>query len=341
MNDLKILKRRFDDELTATSSAKSVEVLRVNYLGKSGLIPEEMKKISEVPSDKRKEFGAAINTLKAAIENDITAAKLKFEKADLEKRLASEAIDITVPAREYGFGKVHPLSQVIAELKRIFFAMGFKLAEGPDIEDDWHNFTGLNMPKTHPARQAHDTFYLEQENLLLRTHTSSVQIRYMENNKPPFRIITLGNCYRSDFDATHTPMFHQIEALYIDKGVNIGHLKGCIEFFLKNFFNLDVVPMRLRSSYFPFTEPSIEVDIKCDRSDKKQIKIGEGDDWLEIFGAGMVHPKVLKNVGVDPNEYQGFALGAGIERLAMLKYNIPDLRSFFAGDIRWHKHYGF
>lgn len=341
MSDLQSLKLSFEEELKSISNLKNLEELRVKYLGKSGLISEQLKRIAEIEPTKRKEFGAQVNEIKGATENSIAIAKTKFEKAELDSKLASESIDISLPARPYEFGKIHPVSHVIAELKKIFFTMGFELAEGPDIEDDWHNFTALNIPSTHPARQSHDTFYLENDGLLLRTHTSSVQIRHMKNNKPPFKVITLGKCYRSDFDATHTPMFHQIEALYIDKGVNIGHLKGCIEFFLKNFFEVDEVPMRLRSSYFPFTEPSIEVDIKCDRSDKKQIKIGQGNDWLEIFGAGMVHPKVLKNVGIDPNEYQGFALGAGIERLVMLKYNIPDLRSFFAGDIRWHKHYGF
>lgn len=341
MSDLQSLRQSFEEELKSISNSKALEELRVKYLGKSGLISGQLKKISEVILEKRKEFGAQVNELKQAVESSILEARRSFEKAELEAKLASEAIDITLPARFYESGKVHPVSHVISELKRIFFAMGFKLAEGSDVEDDWHNFTALNIPSNHPARQIHDTFYLENDNLLLRTHTSSVQIRHMESNKPPYKCITLGRCYRSDFDATHTPMFHQIEALYVDKGVNIGHLKGCIEFFLKNFFEVDEVPMRLRSSYFPFTEPSIEVDIKCDRSDKKQIKIGQGNDWLEIFGAGMVHPKVLKNVGVDPNEYQGFALGAGIERLTMLKYNIPDLRDFFAGDIRWHKYYGF
>lgn len=334
------LRSEFIGKLNLVASLKDLEALRIEFLGKEGLIAEQMKKIGALSPEERKSFGATINEVRNFITDEIAGLKAKLDQEALKQQLAKESIDVTLPARAYEIGKMHPISKVMEEIKEIFSLLGFGFNDGPDIEDDWHNFTALNIPETHPARQMHDTFYLREDNLLLRTHTSTVQIRTMQNSKPPFKFITYGRTYRSDYDATHTPMFNQLEGVYIDKGIHMGHLKGCLEQFLKQFFGLDNVTMRFRPSYFPFTEPSIEVDIKCDRSNKAEIKIGQGNDWLEILGCGMVHPNVLKNVGVDPKEYQGFAFGVGIERLAMLKYNIPDLRSFFEGDVRWHKHYG-
>ena len=334
------LRSEFTTKLDKIASLKDLEALRVEFLGKEGLIATQMKKIVALSPEERKSFGASINEVRNFIADEITKRKAKLDQEALKLQLAQESIDITLPARQYAIGRMHPISKVMEEIREIFSKLGFGFNDGPDIEDDWHNFTALNIADTHPAREIHDTFYIAEENLLLRTHTSTVQIRTMQNSKPPFKFITFGRTYRSDYDATHTPMFNQLEGVYIDKDVHMGHLKGCLEQFLKQFFGLDTVLMRFRPSYFPFTEPSIEVDIKCDRSNKTEIKIGSGQDWLEILGCGMVHPNVLRNVGVDPKEYQGFAFGVGIERLAMLKYNIPDLRSFFEGDIRWHKHYG-
>jgi len=263
--------------------------------------------------------------------------------ADLDKRLMSEQIDVTLPAAHEETGYVHPISQTIDEIVGIFGEMGFTVAEGPDIEDDWHNFTALNIPLDHPARQEHDTFYMPGEDgkrKVLRTHTSPVQIRTMTDQEPPIRIIVPGRTYRSDYDATHSPMFHQVEGLVIDKTSHMGHLKGCLIEFCRAFFEVDDLPVRFRPSYFPFTEPSAEVDIGCTR-EGGEFKIGHGDDWLEILGSGMVNPNVLSNCGIDPNEYQGFAFGLGVERVAMLKYGIPDLRTFFESDLRWLRHYGF
>jgi phenylalanyl-tRNA synthetase alpha chain len=259
-------------------------------------------------------------------------------------RLAAERLDVTLPARERPEGRIHPVSQVTEEITAIFADMGFAVAEGPDVEDDWHNFGALNFPTGHPAREMHDTFFLEAEKdgapLLLRTHTSPVQIRTMVSGKPPFRIIAPGRTYRRDSDMTHTPMFHQVEGLVIDRAIHMGHLKGCLTDFVRAFFERDAVPVRFRPSFFPFTEPSAEVDIGCRRS-KDELVIGEGSDWLEILGCGMVHPNVLAAVGHDPEEWQGFAFGMGIDRVAMLKYGIPDLRTFFEADLRWLRHYGF
>jgi len=260
-------------------------------------------------------------------------------------RLARERTDVTLPARERPQGRIHPVSQVTEEIVAIFADMGFTVAEGPDVEDDWHNFEALNIPPEHPARQMQDTFYLESRDaqgqpLVLRTHTSPVQIRTMRAGKPPFRIIAPGRVYRRDYDMTHTPMFHQVEGLLIDRRTHMGHLKGCLTDFVRAFFERDDIPVRFRPSYFPFTEPSAEMDIGCRRS-KDELVVGEGSDWLEILGCGMVHPKVLEAVGLDPEIWQGFAFGMGIDRVAMLKYGIPDLRTFFEGDLRWLEHYGF
>lgn len=326
-----------------TNNSSALEECRVLWLGKKGKVTAEMKTLGTLDPDARKAKGAELNEVKTAIAQALDAKKAALAEAELTARLATETIDVTLPPREERMGSIHPVSQVMEEITTLFAAMGFCVAEGPDIEDDEHNFNALNIPESHPARQMHDTFYLEGnggENTLLRTHTSPVQIRTMKGGTPPFRYIAPGSTYRCDSDITHTPMFHQVEGFVIDKGIHMGHLKGCIIDFLKAFFEMDDVPVRFRPSFFPFTEPSAEVDIGCKRS-RDSLKIGAGDDWLEVLGCGMVHPNVFKNCGLDPDEWQGFAFGMGVERLAMLKYNIPDLRTFFDGDIRWLTHYGF
>jgi phenylalanyl-tRNA synthetase alpha chain len=337
-----------DDACIAIQLATTLaglEAERVKHLGKKGQIAALMQRLGAMSPDERRAFGQDVNTAKARIESALSARKIDLEKADLANRLAAETIDITLPPAPQSVGKLHPISQTIDEIIAIFGEMGFVLAEGPDIEDDFHNFTALNFPPGHPARDMHDTFYLpdrEQDasRMVLRTHTSPVQIRTMRGQKPPIRVIIPGRTYRSDSDQTHTPMFHQVEGLWIDKNAHMGHLKGVLISFVKAFFELDKVPVRFRPSFFPFTEPSAEMDIGCSRS-KGELKLGEGDDWLEILGCGMVHPNVLRNCGLDPTEYQGFAFGMGIERIAMLKYGIPDLRTFFDADLRWLRHYGF
>jgi phenylalanyl-tRNA synthetase alpha chain len=336
--------------IDAATSSKTLEEVRVAFLGKNGELTAQMKTLGTLPPEQRKEAGAVINAVKDEITTAIEAKKSALETAELNARLASETVDITLPASPAPRGSIHPITQVMEELTAIFADFGFRVAEGPEIEDDFHNFTALNIPETHPARQMHDTFYLKgklgedknkmPQHAVLRTHTSPVQIRTMIGEKPPIRIIAPGTTYRSDSDMTHTPMFHQIEGLVIEKNIHMGHLKGLLHDALAAFFGLEKVPMRFRASFFPFTEPSAEVDIGCRRG-RDALIIGEGSDWLEILGCGMVHPNVLKNCGLDPAEWQGFAFGMGIERLAMLKYNIPDLRTFFAGDARWLQHYGF
>jgi len=329
--------------ITAADSSRALEELRVSYLGKSGELTAQMKTLGNLPPEQRKEFGAQVNTVKTALEAAIAQKKTALEAAELNARLAAETLDVTLPAAPIARGSIHPITQVVEELTAIFADFGFTVAEGPEIEDDFHNFSALNIPESHPARQMHDTFYLHgngTERPVLRTHTSPVQVRTMMSQTPPIRIIAPGSTYRSDSDQTHTPMFHQIEGLVIDRNIHMGHLKGLLHDALAAFFGLESVPMRFRASFFPFTEPSAEVDIGCKRG-RDALTIGEGSDWLEILGCGMVHPNVLRNCGLDPSEWQGFAFGMGIERLAMLKYNIPDLRTFFAGDMRWLKHYGF
>ncbi len=329
--------------VAAAESVKALEDARVAYLGKSGEITAVLKTLGSLSPDERKAKGAEVNAAKDELTAAIEAKKATLERVELDARLASETIDITLPAAPVARGSIHPITQVIEELTAIFADFGFSVAEGPEIEDDFHNFSALNIPESHPARQMHDTFYLQGDGKthpVLRTHTSPVQIRTMMKEKPPIRIIAPGTTYRSDSDMTHTPMFHQIEGLVIEKGVHMGHLKGLLNDALAAFFGLEKLPMRFRASFFPFTEPSAEVDIGCKRG-KDALVIGEGSDWLEIAGCGMVHPNVLRNCGLDPAEWQGFAFGCGIERLAMLKYNIPDLRTFFAGDMRWLNHYGF
>jgi phenylalanyl-tRNA synthetase alpha chain len=330
-------------DVEAANSTEALEELRISALGKKGRITELMKGLGQMAPEERKAAGQALNVLKGEVSSAIDTKKAAMADADLDKRLMSEKIDVTLPIAHEETGYVHPISQTIDEIVAIFGEMGFTVAEGPDIEDDWHNFTALNIPLDHPARQEHDTFYMpgeDGERKVLRTHTSPVQIRTMTDQAPPIRIIVPGRTYRSDYDATHSPMFHQVEGLVIDKTSHMGHLKGCLIEFCRAFFEVDDLPVRFRPSYFPFTEPSAEVDIGCTR-EGGEFKIGHGDDWLEILGSGMVNPNVLSNCGIDPNEYQGFAFGMGVERVAMLKYGIPDLRTFFESDLRWLRHYGF
>lgn len=345
MIDIPALSQEALDAISASNTLDTLEQLRIHYLGKKGIITQHMKQMGGLSIDEKRELGPKLNALKQSITDTIDSKKLSMEEAELDARLSSEKIDITLPTRpEQTSGKVHPITQVIEEVTAIFADMGFTVAHGPEIEDDFHNFTALNIPPEHPARQMHDTFYIQQPAndtpRVLRTHTSPVQIRTMQQGTPPFRIIAPGSTYRCDYDMTHTPMFHQVEGLVIDKNIHMGHLKGCLIEFVKAFFEIDEVPVRFRTSFFPFTEPSAEVDIGCSRKDG-QLTIGTGDDWLEILGCGMVHPNVLRNCNLDPNEWQGFAFGMGIERLAMLKYGMTDLRMFFENDIRWLDHYGF
>jgi len=330
-------------DIDAADSVQTLEDLRVAVLGKKGRITDMMKGLGQMAPEERKTAGQALNALKGEVADALEAKKTALGDAELDQRLMTEKIDVTLSPAPEAKGCIHPISQTIDEITAIFGEMGFTVAEGPDIEDDWHNFTALNIPLDHPARQEHDTFYLPGdagERKVLRTHTSPVQIRTMTDGEPPIRIIVPGRTYRSDYDATHSPMFHQVEGLVIDKTSHMGHLKGCLIEFCRAFFEVDDLPVRFRPSYFPFTEPSAEVDIGCTR-EGGEFRIGHGDDWLEILGSGMVNPNVLSNCGIDPNEYQGFAFGMGVERVAMLKYGIPDLRTFFESDLRWLRHYGF
>lgn len=348
MSALEDLRSELNDLITSADTLDKLESARVQALGKKGRITDLMKTLGGMDPEARKTEGAAMNVLKDEIAALIKSQETALQAQALNDRLANETLDVTLPVRPERKGHIHPISQTMDELVSIFADMGFVLKDGPDIEDDFHNFTALNFPPGHPAREMHDTFYLpddeseqgEARKKLLRTHTSTVQIRTMLNEKPPIRIICMGRTYRSDYDMTHTPMFHQVEGLVIDKNIHMGHLKGCLIDFCQTFFQVDDLPVRFRPSFFPFTEPSAEVDIGCSRKDGG-LKIGAGDDWLEILGCGMVHPNVIRNCGLDPDEHQGFAFGMGIERIAMLKYGIPDLRTFFDGDVRWINHYGF
>jgi phenylalanyl-tRNA synthetase alpha chain len=330
--------------IKAATSLDALEQVRVAVLGRKGRVTELMKGLAGLDPAARRERGAALNLLKSEVEEAIGHATRRLEDAALNARLQSERVDVTLPVKAESEGRIHPISQVIDEIIAIFAEMGFCVAEGPDIEDDFHNFGALNIPPEHPARQEQDTFYLAAEadgaRKVLRTHTSPVQIRTMLSRKPPIRIIVPGRTFRSDHDATHSPMFHQVEGLVVDRSTHMGQLKGCLIEFCRAFFDIDDLPVRFRPSYFPFTEPSAEVDIGCSR-EGGGLKIGAGGDWLEILGSGMVHPKVLANCGIDPLEYQGFAFGMGIERIAMLKYGIPDLRTFYENDLRWLRYYGF
>jgi phenylalanyl-tRNA synthetase alpha chain len=343
-SDIGQLREQILGELGAAADLGAIEELRVAALGKKGRVTELVKQLGSLPPERRREAGQAFNALKREIEEALASRRAVLESTALDRRLAAERIDVTLPPRERQEGRIHPVSQATEEIIAIFAEMGFAVAEGPDVEDDWHNFEALNIPAEHPARQMFDTFYLQAEEnerpLLLRTHTSPVQVRTMRAGKPPFRIIAPGRTYRRDSDATHTPMFHQVEGLLIDRSTHMGHLKGCLIDFVRAYFERDDVPVRFRPSFFPFTEPSAEVDIGCRRT-KDELVIGEGSDWLEILGCGMVHPNVLRHVGLDAEEWQGFAFGMGIDRVAMLKYGIPDLRTFFEPDLRWLRHYGF
>ena len=339
---------KLQDELVAAAAGAAdmaaLEELRVSALGKKGRVTAQMKTLGQLDPEARKEAGQALNRVKDAVNAAIEARRAELEAAELDRKLAEERIDVTLPARPFNVGRIHPISQTVEELVAIFGEMGFSVEEGPHIEDDFHNFTALNIPPEHPARQEHDTFYLPEKadgsRPVLRTHTSPVQIRTMQAVEPPIRIIVPGRTFRADSDATHSPMFNQLEGLVVDEKTHMGHLKGTLIEFARTFFGIDDLPVRFRPSYFPFTEPSAEVDIGCERSGG-QLKIGAGKDWLEVLGSGMVHPKVLENCGIDSTRYQGYAFGMGIERLAMLKYGIPDLRTFFDSDLRWLRHYGF
>lgn len=327
----------------ASAGLDALDSVRVHALGKQGAVTGLLKSLGAMSPEERQTTGARIHALREAVTEAIATRKASLEASALEAKLASETIDMTLPVDGVAPGSVHPVSQVMDELAEIFADMGFAVATGPEIEDDWHNFTALNIPETHPARAMHDTFYLAGEHerpMVLRTHTSPVQIRTMTSQKTPIRIIAPGRVYRSDSDATHTPMFHQIEGLVIDKGITLGHLKWTLETFLKAFFERDDIVLRLRPSYFPFTEPSAEVDVGYSVVNGKRV-IGGSEGWMEVLGSGMVHPKVIEACGLDPNEWQGFAFGTGVDRLAMLKYGMDDLRPFFDGDLRWLKHYGF
>ena len=331
------------DRIAAAPDLAALEALRVAALGKSGEITAQLKSLGGMTPEQRATEGPAIHARREGVTAAIGARKAALEDEQLNQRLATEKLDLSLPARETPRGSVHPVSQVMDELAEIFADLGFAVAEGPEIEDDWHNFTALNIPETHPARAMHDTFYLAGEYaqpMVLRTHTSPVQIRTMMSQKPPIRIIAPGRVYRSDSDATHTPMFHQIEGLVIDKGITLGHLKWTLETFLKAFFERDDIVIRLRPSYFPFTEPSAEIDIGWSMEKGRRV-VGGSEGWMEVLGSGMVHRKVIEACGLDPDEWQGFAFGTGVDRLAMLKYGMDDLRPFFEGDLRWMKHYGF
>ena len=341
MSDITKIKNDYLIKFNKKLSLSEVNQIKSDLFGKNGIISAEFKKIGQIEESKRKKFAADLNEIKDILQNKIFLKINELENLEINERLNKEKIDITLPSRPYPKGKIHPVSQTIDEISSIFSEIGFSVEEGPDVENDYNNFTALNTPDDHPARDMHDTFYLDKnKKKLLRTHTSPVQIRTMLNNKPPFKIIAPGRTYRSDSDQTHAPMFHQVEGLHIDKNINMGHLKGCLNYFIKEFFEVEKIKMRFRPSHFPFTEPSAEVDIGYEIKDGKII-IGEGDKWLEILGCGMVHPNVLKNVNVNYKTYQGYAFGIGIDRLAMLKYGINDLRAFFECDYRWLNHFGF
>ena len=335
MDNIKTILQLAEEKILSVQDLRALQQYKVEFLGKNGVVTDELKKLGNLSAKERRDFGIKINSLKERIQNIIKAKEEILEEQELDLKLALDKIDLTIPARKYKQGSIHPITQCSEELIQVFLQFGFNVEDGPNIENDFNNFTALNFEDDHPARQMHDTFYLrDRENnklMLLRTHTSTVQIRVMSSGKPPFRFIAPGRTYRSDSDMTHTPMFHQIEGLVVDKNIHMGHLKYVITEFIKSFFENSNIELRFRPSFFPFTEPSAEVDIRMSKSDK----------WLEVLGCGMIHPNVLRNVGIDSSEYQGFAFGLGVERFAMLKYNIKDLRQFFEGDLRWLRHYSF
>jgi phenylalanyl-tRNA synthetase alpha chain len=346
MSQYQTLETSIMSEISGASDEAAIEAVRVAALGKKGSVSELLKGLGKMTPEERQQAGPEINGLKTRVADAIAARKAELRDAAITERLSRETVDVSLPVRSSPAerGRIHPISQVIDEITAIFADMGFSIAEGPDIETDYYNFTALNFPEGHPAREMHDTFFLEPdqngERKVLRTHTSPVQIRTMEAQEPPIRIVIPGKTYRQDSDASHSPMFHQLEGLVIDKTTHVGHLRWALEEFCKAFFEVDSVTMRFRPSFFPFTEPSFEVDIQCDRSGPI-VKFGEGSDWMEILGCGMVHPNVLRYGGIDPDVYQGFAWGIGIDRLATLKYGMPDLRDYFSADVRWISHYGF
>ena len=345
MTDIATLQSDILTQVAGAADEAALEAVRVATLGKKGSVSALLATMGKLSPDERKEKGPQFNGLKDAVTLAIAARKAELGDAALDARLAGETLDVTLPAAPENSGTVHPISQVLDEIVAIFADMGFGVAEGPDVEYDDYNFTKLNIPPDHPARQMQDTFYVAAQadgtSHVLRTHTSPVQVRTMLNNKPPIRIISPGRTYRVDSDAPHSPMFHQVEALVVDEGIHLGHLKWTVEEFCKAFFEIDKIELRARPSFFPFTEPSLEWDMRCDRSVPGKITFGTGNDWLELGGSGMVHRKVLENCGIDSAKYSGFAFGFGLDRMAMLKYGIPDIRSFFEGDVRWLKHYGF
>ena len=345
MTNLETLLSDFNSQISAVQNKQQLEEIRVNFLGKKGLVTELFSQLKNVPNEEKKAFGAKINQLRDQVTQKIDIAKDHFENAELNEKLIGEKIDVSAPTRKSSAGKIHPINQVMLEIEEIFGALGFDFAKGPEIEDDFHNFTALNMPADHPARQMQDTFYLKNSDLLLRTHTSNTQIRKMLNSQPPLKVAALGRVFRRDSDQTHTPMFHQFEGFVVDENINMGHLKWTLENFLEKFFEVKNVELRFRPSFFPFTEPSAEVDINYS-IENGRIKIGGsknslGDRFMEILGCGMIHPNVLENCKIDSKKYQGFAFGIGIERLAMLKYGITDLRMFFENDARFLNHFGF
>jgi len=341
MSNLDNISSNFEKKILTVKLKEELKNLKTEFFGKNGEITNQFKILGSIEANKRKEFASSLNKLKDSLTSQLEKKFLELETIEINEKLKDEKVDVTLPSRPFEVGKIHPVSQVIDEISSIFSEIGFSVAEGPDVESEYNNFTALNTPEDHPARDMHDTFYLEEDKkILLRTHTSPVQIRTMLNEKPPFKIIAPGRTYRCDSDQTHAPMFHQLEGLHIDKNITMSHLKGCLDYFIKEFFEIKNIKMRFRPSHFPFTEPSAEVDIQY-RIVNGKIVIGEGDKWLEILGCGMVHPNVLRNVKLDPDKYQGFAFGMGIDRLAMLKYGINDLRAFFENDYRWLTHFGF
>jgi phenylalanyl-tRNA synthetase alpha chain len=357
MTDIAALETDLTAQIATAPDPAALEGLRVTALGKTGAISNLLKSLGTMSPDERRVQGPLINGLRYRVAAAIAARKAVLDAAALDERLAAERVDLTLPAPPRRKGSVHPTMQVMDEMVAIFAEMGFSVAEGPDIEDDFHNFTGLNFPPKHPAREAHDTFFLGEDALgerkVLRTHTSPIQIRVMQRantaleapqfahgQAPPIRIVGPGRTYRKDSDRTHAPMFHQMEGLVIDRAIHLGHLKWTLDAFIRRFFETDQVVTRFRPHYFPFTEPSAEMDVQCDRS-AGAVKIGEGTDWLEILGGGMVHPNILRTVGLDPDQWQGFAFGLGVDRLTVLKYGMPDVRDMFTSDVRWLEHYGF
>ena len=347
MSELEELEKTIAGQIEAAADEQEIEAVRVATLGKKGSVSQMLKTLGSMSPEERQVMGPAINGLKARVTEALTKRRDALRNAAIDARLEREKVDVTLPVRRAPAerGRIHPISQVIDEITAIFADMGFSIAEGPDIETDYYNFTALNFPEGHPAREMHDTFFFppdeKGERKLLRTHTSPVQIHTMETQEPPIRIVIPGKTYRQDSDATHSPMFHQLEGLVIDKAANVANMKWVLQEFCKAFFEVPQLNMRFRPSFFPFTEPSLEVDIQCDRSQPGEVRFGEGNDWMEILGCGMVHPNVLRACNLDPDVYQGFAWGMGIDRIATLKYGMPDLRDYFDADVRWIEHYGF